>query len=255
MKTIINPFVTLVGAGPGDPELFTLGGRNALMNAKAVLYDALVSPELLKYAPTAKKVFVGKRKGFKRYSQEEINQLIVDYAHSHGNVVRLKGGDPFVFGRGAEELESVIQNGIPYKVVPGITSATSVPTRLGISLTKRGISQSFWTITGTTSHHQLSNDIYLASQSSATVVILMGVSKLPEIVSIYKSLDKHDLPVAIIQSGYMKEENRVVGTINTIEEKSRLAQISNPAIIVIGDVVEDRLEVKQKTELNALFTY
>lgn len=255
MKTIINPFVTLVGAGPGDPELFTLGGRNALMSAKAVLYDALVSPELLKYAPTAKKVFVGKRKGFKRYSQEEINQLIVDYAHSHGNVVRLKGGDPFVFGRGAEELESVIQNGIPYKVIPGITSATSVPTRLGISLTKRGISQSFWTITGTTSHHQLSNDIYLASQSSATVVILMGVSKLPEIVSIYKRLDKHDLPVAIIQSGYMKEENRVVGTINTIEEKSRLAQISNPAIIVIGDVVDDRLEVKQKTELNALFTY
>ncbi|WP_167598772.1 uroporphyrinogen-III C-methyltransferase [Leeuwenhoekiella sp. ZYFB001] len=237
---IKNPKLTVVGAGPGDVELFTLKGIRALESADVVLYDALVNPELLEYANNAELIFVGKRKGCYAYQQEQINDLIIARAKSHGHVVRLKGGDPFIFGRGAEEMEVAAAAGLEVAMVPGISSSLAVPAYQNIPLTKRGSSESFWVITGTTRHHKLSNDVKLAAQSSATVVILMGMSKLPEITQLFRESGKKDIPVAIIQNGTTPEERVAVGTIDSIQEEVEKLKLSNPAIIVIGEVVRNR---------------
>lgn len=240
MHKTVKPIVTLVGAGPGDPDLLTIKGAKALAKADVVLYDALANDELLSYAPKkALKIFVGKRKGCHAYTQDQINQLIVDNALTYGHVVRLKGGDPFIFGRGSEEIDYVESFGIPTFVVPGISSSIAVPASQGISLTKRGVSESFWVITGTTSARQLSTDVALAAQSSATVVVLMGMSKLHEIVAIFQKESKGEIPVAIIQNGTTPEEKIGIGTINSIQEVVFEQKLSSPAIIVIGEVVGD----------------
>jgi uroporphyrin-III C-methyltransferase len=240
MKNKIEPQVTLVGAGPGDPDLLTIKGAKALAEANVVLYDALANEELLSFAPKrALKIFVGKRKGCHAYSQEEINQLIVDNALTYGNVVRLKGGDPFIFGRGSEEIEFVESFGIPTFVIPGISSSIAVPASQGISLTKRGVSESFWVITGTTSARKLSDDVALAAKSTATVVILMGMSKLDQIVALFQKEAKGDMPVAIIQNGTTPEEKMGIGTIDSIQSVVAENKLSSPAIIVIGEVVAD----------------
>jgi len=233
-----EPKLTLVGAGPGDPELITLKAINAVKSADVILYDALANHELLDYASDHTiKIFVGKRVGLKKYSQEEINELIVEKAYKHGHVVRLKGGDPFIFGRGYEELEYAQERGVPGSVVPGITSALAVPAYQQIPLTHRGASQSFWVITGTNSERNLTNDVRLAAQSSATVVILMGVHKLMEIAATYRQHRAFDTPVAIIQNGTLPNEKVAIGTLEDIEEKATEANIASPAIIVIGEVV------------------
>ena len=252
MKT---PRLTVVGAGPGDPELITLKAIKTIMSANVILYDALINNDLLDFAlPNAELIFVGKRKGCYVYQQEQINELIVSRAKSHGHVVRLKGGDPFIFGRGAEEIEYAKQFGIETYVVPGISSSFAVPAYQGIPLTKRGASESFWVITGTTKNHQLSNDIVLASKSSATVVILMGMSKLSEIVSVFSSEGKGNESVAIIQNGTTEREQTGFGTINTIESVVKEKQLSSPAIIVIGEVVKQRVELDSvKKEVSNLF--
>jgi uroporphyrin-III C-methyltransferase len=245
MPNTIQPKVTLVGAGPGDPELFTLKGVKALAEANVVLYDALANEEILKYAPhNSIKIFVGKRIGCHEYSQDQINQLIVDNALTYGHVVRLKGGDPFIFGRGSEEIEYAESFGIPTFVVPGISSVIAVPAYQGISLTKRGTSESFWVITGTTSDRNLSNDIALAAQSSATVVILMGMSKLSQIVGLFQKESKGETPIAIIQNGTTSNEKIGIGTIDTIEEVVIQNKLSSPAIIVIGEVVKESNKLK-----------
>lgn len=232
------PKVTLIGAGPGDPELISLKGINALKKADVVLFDALVHPELLRYAPdTAKRIYVGKRKDHCRFHQNEINQMIVDKAKEHGHVVRLKGGDPFIFGRGHEELEFIQAHDIEVNVIPGISSCYSVPESLNIPLTKRGYSESFWVITGTTKEHRLSKDVEDAAKSNATVVILMGMNNLSNIVEIFKNNGKAELPIAIIQNGTFKTEQFVLGQIKNIEHKVIEDKIANPAIIVIGEVV------------------
>ncbi|MBF4471451.1 uroporphyrinogen-III C-methyltransferase [Flavobacterium sp. HJJ] len=245
MLNTIQPKVTLVGAGPGDPDLLTLKGANALAEAKVVLYDALANEEILNHAPQeAIKIFVGKQIGNHAYTQDQINQLIVDNALTYGHVVRLKGGDPFIFGRGSEEIEYAESFGIPTFVVPGISSVIAVPASQGISITKRGISESFWVITGTTSDRNLSNDVALASKSSATVVILMGMSKLSQIVSLFQKGSKGETPIAIIQNGTTPDEKIGVGTINTIEEVVAKNKLSSPAIIVIGEVVKESNKLK-----------
>ncbi len=236
--------LTLVGAGPGDPDLITLKGVKALRSADVVLYDALISTELLEYAAGAEKIFVGKRKGFHRYSQDEINALIVEKALEHQHVVRLKGGDPFVFGRGSEEIDYAHSFGIPTDVIPGISSSIAVPSSIGIPLTKRGISESFWVITGCNSDRQLSTDVELAARSSATIVILMGVHKLPQIVKLFQGLGKSDLPVAVIQNGTMKNENYGIGTVDDILDTVQKKNISSPAIILLGEVVRDQAGAK-----------
>jgi len=239
MKLNIKPKVTLIGAGPGDPDLITVKGAKALANANVVLYDALINRALLHYAPNATHIFVGKRKGMHSFSQDEINELIVSSAFEYGNAVRLKGGDPFIFGRGSEEIDHIESFGIETEVISGISSAMAVPASVGIPLTRRGISESFWVITGTTSERKLSKDVYLAAQSTATVVILMGMSKLSEIVSIFKKFNKNEVPTAIIQNGTTKSEKIGLGTINTIEEVVTKKKLASPAIIVIGEVVKE----------------
>jgi uroporphyrin-III C-methyltransferase len=240
MNNEIIPKLTLVGAGPGDPDLITVKGLQALQSADIVLYDALVNPELLQRVPLGvKKVFVGKRKNRHAYSQDQINALIVDFAFTYGHVVRLKGGDPFVFGRGQEEILYVRNFNIETDYVPGISSSIAVPGLQGIPVTHRGTSESFWVITGTTSKGDLSDDIALAAKSTATVVILMGLSKLKEIVSLFRDQDKQDTGIAIIQNGSLPTENLAIGTIDTIEEIVKAEGISTPAVIVIGNVVKD----------------
>ncbi len=234
----IEPKLTLVGAGPGDPDLITVKGAKALAKADVVMYDALANDDLLAYAKNAKKIFVGKRKGYKRYSQERINELIVENAFNYGHVVRLKGGDPFVFGRGSEEIEYADNFGIPIEVVSGISSSVAVPAKLGIAVTQRNIARSFWVLTGTDSEEKLAKDIHLAARSSATIVILMGMSKLSKIVSLFQQEGKGDVPVAVIQNGTLPSEKLGIGVINTIEEEVALKQLSSPAIIIIGDVVK-----------------
>ena len=242
------PKVSLVGAGPGDPELITLKGIRALGHADAVLYDALVSEELLEFCPKdAIKVFVGKRAGMHSHKQEEINKLIVEHAYNFGHVVRLKGGDPFIFGRGQEELDYVRSFGIEVEIVPGISSAHSVPAMNNIPLTARGMSDSFWVITGTTSRGTVSTDLYHAAQSNATVIILMGMKKLAEIMSIFSKFQKNNTPVAVIQNGTLPNQKIGVGTVSSITKVAKEKQLGSPAIIVVGEVVK----VSQQEEFMA----
>ena len=201
----MNSKVTLVGAGPGDPDLISVKGIKALATADVVLYDALVHPELLHYAPKrARKVYVGKRAGRHSFKQEEINQLIVDFALTEGHVVRLKGGDPFVFARGKEEAEYAETFNIPVETVPGISSIT-LPGYYGVPLTRRGINESFWVVTATTSSGQLSKDVRLVAQSTATGVFLMGLGKLEAIVKAYVAAGKLETPAAIISKGSLPD--------------------------------------------------
>ena len=236
------PKLTVVGAGPGDVDLITLKAIKAIKSANVILYDALINEELLDYASdNAELIYVGKRKGCYSYQQQQINELIVSRAKSHGHVVRFKGGDPFIFGRGAEEIDYARQFGLETFVVPGITSAIAVPAYQGIPLTKRGASESFWVITGTTKAHKLSKDVALAAKSSATIVILMGMSKLNDIVKVFSAENKQDTAIAIIQNGTTENEKFGVGTISNIEKIVAEKELSSPAIIVIGNVVKERV--------------
>ncbi|RFZ94512.1 uroporphyrinogen-III C-methyltransferase [Mucilaginibacter conchicola] len=237
-NNIKEPRITLVGAGPGDAELITLKGIKALQTANVVLYDALVNEELLEVAPAdAVKIYVGKRSGDHTFSQDNINQLMVDYALNYGHVVRLKGGDPFVFGRGHEELEFAAEYNIPTQVVPGISSSIGVPGLQGIPVTHRGLSESFWVITGTTTAGRISADLYQAAKSNATVVVLMGLHKLAEIAELFKAEGKGALPAAVIQSGTTVDEKVAVGTVDTIAGLVAEQGIASPALIVFGEVV------------------
>ncbi|WP_312136239.1 uroporphyrinogen-III C-methyltransferase [Sphingobacterium sp.] len=247
----IKPKVTLVGAGPGDPDLITLKGIRAIASADVILYDALVNDSLLEYASEdCTKIYVGKRAERLSTSQDHINQLLVDYALTHGHVVRLKGGDPFVFGRGGEELDFVRQYDIETAVVPGISSSVGLTGLQQIPLTYRGISESFWVITGSTSDGRLSSDLYSAVQTNATVVVLMGFSKLREIVALYQSEGKGDLPIALIQNGSLPNERVVLGRIDSIIQDAERSLVGVPAIIVLGEVVAKHQEFEvMKQEL------
>lgn len=233
-----SPRVTLVGAGPGDPELITIKGVNAIKSADIVLYDALVSSEILSLIPRGvPSLCVGKRAGAHSYKQEEINELLVEFAYLYGHVVRLKGGDPFVFGRGSEEIAYAESHGVSTSVVPGISSALAVPASLNIPVTARAISESFWVVTGTTKSGDISRDIALAAQSSATVVILMGLNKIHDIMEQFRLNGKQDTPVAVIQNGTLPSQKNIIGKVSTIEELAGQACIGSPAIIIVGEVV------------------
>lgn len=233
------PRLSLVGAGPGDPELITLKAIKTLQQADVILYDALANDELLSYAkPGAITRFVGKRYGCHALSQQEINHLIIELALAHGHVVRLKGGDPFVFGRAQEEIAAAREAGIPVQVIPGISSAVAVPAMQMIPLTCRGVNESFWVTTGTTQSGEISADIKLAAQSSATVIILMAMSKLETIMEIFAGYGKSETPVAIIQDGTTSKEKMVTGTVRDIAFRAQHAGLGNPAIIIVGEVVK-----------------
>ncbi|MBC7904055.1 MAG: uroporphyrinogen-III C-methyltransferase [Gemmatimonadaceae bacterium] len=228
----------LVGAGPGDPELITLKAINVLKKADVVLYDALANTDLLDYAVNAsQKTFVGKRYGCHAMSQDAINLLIIESSLRCNNIVRLKGGDPFVFGRAQEEIDAARQAGMKVEVVPGISSALAVPASQLIPLTCRGINESFWVVTGTTRSGEISEDIKLAAQSTATVVILMAMSKLETIAEIFMQYGKKETPAAIIQNGTRPDMKMVTGQVKDIYYRAKHAGLDNPAIIMIGDVV------------------
>jgi uroporphyrin-III C-methyltransferase len=230
--------LTLVGAGPGDGELITLKGIRALQKADVVLYDELACHELLDFAPThSMKIYVGKKVGEPSFSQEEINGLIVRLARKKGHVVRLKGGDPFVFGRGHEEMEYARDCGVTVEVVPGVSSCISVPASMEIPVTRRGVSESFWVITGTIRDGSLSDDMQLAVQSKATVVVLMGLGKLEEICALYKRFGRGHLPMAVIQNGTRPDEKSVIGQVWEMPQLVREQKIGTPAIMIMGEVV------------------
>lgn len=250
-----TPRLTVVGAGIGDPELITLKAVKALGQADVVLYDALVSEALLEYAPSgAVRIYVGKRSKHKAFSQEEINELIVGYAKDHGHVVRLKGGDPFVFGRGFEEMQYAQDHAIAVEYVPGISSAIAGPAAAGIPVTLRGASRSFWVLTATTDTGALNPEIHTAAQTDATLVILMGLAKIAEITAVFSAAGKDTLPVAIIQNATLPEQKVVSGTIADICEKAEKAGAGSPAVIVAGDVVRYRLELDNLIASEVLIT-
>ncbi|MFD2932334.1 uroporphyrinogen-III C-methyltransferase [Spirosoma flavum] len=234
----MKPKLTLVGAGPGDGELITLKGIRALRQADVVLYDDLANHTLLEFAPEqALKIYVGKRSGKASFTQDEINELIVRLAQEHGHVVRLKGGDPYVFGRGFEEYDYARHYGIPCEVVPGVSSSIAVPASQGIPVTSRGVSESFWVITGTTRNGELSDDLRLAAQSKATVIVLMGMGKLNEICTLFCQAGRGHLPMAIVQNGTRADEQCVIGQVWNIEQLAAEQGVGAPAVLIIGEVV------------------
>ncbi len=233
-----GPRISIVGAGPGDPDLITVKGLKALQRADAVLYDALANPILLDHAPPQALVkFVGKRAGEHSFQQEDIHTLMVELAQQYGHVVRLKGGDPFVFGRGYEELAYCAASNIPVLVIPGISSAVAVPASQNIPVTLRGIAESFWVVTATTKDDRLSEDLALAIQSSATVVILMGLRKLSFIVQQYKQAGQGALPIMVVQNGTLPNAAVAVSTIDDIQQEVAQKSMGTPAIIVVGHTV------------------
>ena len=230
--------VYLVGAGPGDPGLLTVRGLELLRNIPVIAYDQLVNPALLDEArPQAIKISVGKRAGRHCIAQEEINSVLIAHVRLGRDVVRLKGGDPFIFGRGGEEAEALADAGVPFEIVPGVSSAIAVPAYAGIPLTHRSFASSFAVVTGHEARKAKSTVNWSNIATAVdTLVILMGRASLPLIV---KKLIEHGrsakTPAAVIRSGTTGDQETVVGTLENIADKS--AVIESPALIVIGDVV------------------
>jgi uroporphyrinogen III methyltransferase/synthase len=233
--------VYLVGAGPGDPGLITVKGLEAIKKADVIVYDRLVSPLLLKHArPDAERINVGKLPDRYTLKQEEINELLVKKAKEGKTVVRLKGGDPFIFGRGGEEAERCVEEGVPFEVVPGITSAIAVPAYAGIPVTHRDFISSFAIVSGNERTESSINWGKLAT-ATETIVFLMNVANLPFIA---EQLMKHGrspgTPVAIIRSGTLIEQETLTGTLKDIVQKVEEARFDSPAILIVGEVVRLR---------------
>jgi uroporphyrin-III C-methyltransferase len=231
-----NGIVYIVGGGPGDPGLITVKGLECLRRAEVVLYDRLVAQELLSEASAqAELIDVGKEPKRHRRSQEEINALLIKRAREGKIVVRLKGGDPFVFGRGGEECQALAEAGIRYEVVPGVSSAIAVPAYAGIPVTQRGVTTSFTVVAGHTGGSDTTID-WEAISRTGTIVFLMGVEHLPEIVpQLIGHGREANTPAALIREGTTLNQLVVTGTLADIVEKSR--DIRPPAVLVVGEVV------------------
>lgn len=236
--------VYLVGAGPGDPGLFTLKGKALLEQADVVVYDALVSSPILGMVnPQAQLLPAGKRRGYHSLSQQDITQLLIEQAQQHQTVVRLKGGDPFVFGRGGEEMVDLMAAGIAVEVVPGITAGVAVPAYAGIPVTHRELSSSVTFVTGHEAAGKYRPQVNwrAIAQSSETIVIYMGVHNLPNIVrSLTEAGLNHDTPVALIRWGTRPEQDELVATLATVEAEMQATGFAAPAIAVVGNVVNLR---------------
>jgi len=232
--------VYLVGAGPGDPRLITVLGLDCLRRAEVVVYDRLISDVLLAEAPPeAERIFVGKAPGEHARRQEEINSLLVHHGKAGRVVVRLKGGDPFVFGRGAEEAIACAEAGVSWEVIPGISSALAVPARVGIPVTHREMAAGFAVVTGHCAEGDRQDWATLAQVE--TLVILMGLSRLPEIAAALLFHGRGaETPVAVIAQGTLPEEQVVVGTLATTVGDVARAGLKAPATIVVGEVVRIR---------------
>jgi uroporphyrin-III C-methyltransferase len=228
--------VYITGAGPGDPELITLRGKKILEKADVVIYDRLVNPELLAYSPeTSEHIYVGKKPGKPSVSQNRINQILVSKAKDGKTVVRLKGGDPFIFGRGSEECEALASEQVPYEVIPGISSALSAPAFAGIPLTHRTLARSFTVVTGHTLKGTDSFQNWEHLSNADTLVILMGMRKLAEIVETLRKFGRPgDTPVTIVEKATLPNQRIVSATLNSIVEQA--SGFSSPAVIVVGEL-------------------
>ncbi|MGV3764150.1 uroporphyrinogen-III C-methyltransferase [Parapedobacter sp.] len=236
MLNIQNMFY-IVGSGPGDPELLTLKACKVLAKADVVLFDNLVNADLLDISPPhCIKRYVGKKPFGKYIPQDNINALIAYYCTHYGTVVRLKGGDPYIYGRGFEEWAVAKRLGIQVTYVPGITSMQGVGT-WDIPLTHRGTSEGVWVLTGMKRDGNIASDLSLAAQSNSTVVIYMGMRKLSEIARTYVMHGKGDTPAAVVQDATKPESRKVTCAVRDLARCCREAGMRNPAIIVIGDVV------------------
>jgi uroporphyrin-III C-methyltransferase len=236
--------VYLVGAGPGDPGLFTLKGKALLEHADVVIYDALVSPQILAMiGAQAEQINAGKRRGQHSMLQEDITQLLIDKAKTHAVIVRLKGGDPFVFGRGGEEMEDLVNAGVSVEVVPGITSGIAAPAYAGIPLTHRSHSSSVTFVTGHESagKYRPAVNWQAIAHGSETIVIYMGVHNLPYIIDqLHQANLSLDTPIALVRWGTRPEQQELIGTLATIVQQIEDCNFGAPAIAVIGSVVELR---------------
>lgn len=234
--------VYLVGAGPGDPGLFTLKGKTLLECADVVIYDALVSPEILAMInPQAEIINAGKRKGRHSLLQEETTQLMIEKARDNAIVVRLKGGDPFIFGRGGEEMEELINAGVSVEVVPGITSGIAAPAYAGIPLTHRLYSSSVTFVTGheAAGKYRPAVNWQAIAHGSETIVIYMGIHNLAYIVDeLTKAGLSHQTPIALVRWGTRESQEELIGKLETIVEQVEKSKFEAPAIVVIGAVVQ-----------------
>ena len=249
--------VILVGAGPGDPGLLTLKGQEALKKAEVVVYDRLVSPAILAMMPeSAEKIDVGKEASHHKVPQWQINQILLDKALEGKTVVRLKGGDPFVFGRGGEELEGLAERGVAFEEVPGVTSAIAACAYAGIPVTHRDFCSSLHIITGhAKAGAELTIDFEALVRTRGTLVFLMGVTAMPKIVEgLLRAGMDPDTPAAMVESGTTPAQRRCDATLQTLPERAAAMGIHSPAIIVVGKVCAlakdfcwyDRLPLKGK---------
>ena len=224
--------VYLVGAGPGDPELVTIKAIKVLKKADVVIYDRLANEKILEEAAGAKLIYVGKKAGVHHKTQDEINQILIHEGQKYDTVVRLKGGDPFVFGRGGEEMLALLENGIEVEVVPGVTSAIGVPGTIGLPVTHRGVATSFTVVTGhedpTKAESQVKWDF-----NADTIIVLMGIGNLEENVQEILKYKDPETPVCIIENGTMPGQRIVTGALGDIAQKC-----STPALVIIGPVVD-----------------
>ncbi len=231
--------VWLAGGGPGDAGLLTIKTKKLIESADVIVYDALISTEIMSLIPNDKEcIYVGKRSGNHVVPQEEINQILLEQALLGKKVLRLKGGDPFVFGRGGEELELLVENGIPFEIVPGITSAVSVPAYAGIPITHRDFTSSFHVITGHARKDGVSRINYDALvQLKGTLVFLMGISSMPSICKgLMDAGMEGTMPAAVLERGTTSRQRKVVSDVAHLVESSERAGIKAPAIIVVGEV-------------------
>ncbi|WP_336035906.1 uroporphyrinogen-III C-methyltransferase [Halobacterium yunchengense] len=239
--------VYLVGSGPGDPELLTVKARRLLDEADVVLHDKLPGPEILGEIPEEKREDVGKRAGGERTPQSEINARMVELAEAGDDVVRLKGGDPFVFGRGGEELAYLAERGVPFEVVPGITSAVAAPAAADIPVTHRDHASSVSFVTGheDPSKDESAVDWQALADTGGTIVVLMGVGKLPEYTrALLDAGMDPSTPVALVEKGTRPGQRVATGTLETIVDARDEAGIEPPAVTVVGDVAGVREDLR-----------
>ena len=239
--------VYIVGAGPGDPELLTLKAKRVLGEADVVLYDRLLNPIMLD-GVNAELIDVGKSAGSHNLTQEDINELLIQKAEEGKTIVRLKGGDPYVFGRGGEEALALIDRGIPFELVPGVTSAIAAPGLAGIPVTHRGISSSLTIVTG---HEEPGKESPLdwnaLARLSGTLIVLMGISRLDQnILALIEGGKSSETPAALVEKGGWPEQRLVTGKLGDIAEVARQADIQAPAILVVGDVVKLSVRLAKK---------
>ncbi|WP_331235215.1 uroporphyrinogen-III C-methyltransferase [Natronorarus salvus] len=243
--------VYLVGSGPGDPELLTVKARRLFDECDVVLHDKLPGPAIIELIPDGKREDVGKRAGGERTSQSEINERLVSLARAGKSVLRLKGGDPFVFGRGGEELEYLAEHGVPVEIVPGVTSAMAAPAVFGVPITHRDHASSVSVVTGHEDPAKTESTVDWAAlaETGGTIVVLMGVGKLGEYTAALREAGMDpETPVALVERGTWSEGRIATGTLETIVEVRDRERIEPPAVTVIGDVVSVREAAKGALE-------